>query len=215
MSMAVIEDVEAERAYWDASASGDARWELFSVPGIDGWEAGINACLAQIIPALTPAFRREGTILDLGCGIGRLTLPLAEAFPECSFVGVDISPRMVAAARAEAKERRVRNARFMVGNGRTLPRTLPRLSGAFSVLTFQHLPSEAQEGYIRAIAGKLEPGGVVRLQFVTSEVDHFLSHGVRATTVEGWCRDAGLAVPMVDFGNVDESWAWITARKPA
>jgi len=207
----MIEDVEAERAYWDASVAEDTRGELFSVPSIDGWEVGIDACLAQILPALTPALRKEGTILDLGCGIGRLTLPLAEAFPECSFVGVDISPRMVAEARAEAKKRGVRNARFMLGNGRTLPRTLPRLWGAFSVLTLQHLPAEAQEGYIRAVAGKLEPGGVARLQFVTSEVDHFLSHGVSPDAVREWCVVAGLSVESVELGAVDESWGWITA----
>lgn len=209
----MIEGVEAERAYWDASAAGDTRWELFSVPGIDGWEAGIEACLAQVIPALTPALRKEGTILDLGCGIGRLTLPLAEAFPECSFVGVDIAPRMIALARAGAKERRVRNVRFITGDGRTLPKMLPRLHGAFSVLTLQHLPAEAQEGYIRAIAGKLEPGGVIRLQFVTSEVDHFLSHGVSPDTAWRWCEVAGLTVESVELEAVDESWGWITAVK--
>jgi len=210
----MTEDVEAERAYWDASAVGNGRGELFSVPGIDGWEAGIDACLAQIVPALTPALRKGGRILDLGCGPGRLTFPLAERFPDATIIGVDLSPKMIHTARNVAEEMGVPNTRFMIGNGRTLPRTLARLAGAFSVLTLQHLPAEAQEGYVRSIAAKLEPDGVVRLQFVMSEVDHFLSHGVRVTAVEGWCRDAGLAVTMVDFGNVDESWAWVTAGKP-
>jgi trans-aconitate methyltransferase len=206
----MIEDVEAERAYWDA---GTACRELFSIPGIEGWQAGVDICLAQIVPAIAPALQGSGTVLDLGCGTGRLTLPLAERFPETGFVGLDLAPKMVHTARQIAKDLGRRNARFMWGDGRTLPRTLPRLAGAFSVLTLQHIPAEAQEGYVRAIAGKLEPGGVIRLQFVTSEVDHFLSHGVSPDAVREWCEAAGLTVESVELGAVDESWGWITAVK--
>jgi SAM-dependent methyltransferase len=214
VSVAVIEDVEAEKAYWDASATGDARWELFSVPGIEGWQAGVDTCLAQIVSILTPVFRSGATVLDLGCGIGRLTLPLADRFPDVTFVGVDLSPKMVSAARISAKTHGLSNARFMTGDGRSLPKSLPRLAGAFSMLTYQHLPAEAQEGYIRAIAAKLDPGGALRLQFVTSEVDHFLSHGVSPDAVRDWCVVAGLTVEAVETGAVDESWGWLTARKP-
>lgn len=205
---------DAERAYWDAAAAGDGRSELFSVPGIDGWEPGVAACLGQIVPALEDALKPGSTILDLGCGIGRLTLPLATRYPDTAFVGLDISPRMVATARAGAKAQRLRNIRFLTGDGRSLPKTLPRLSGAFSVLTFQHIPPEAQEGYVRALSAKLDPGGTLCLQFVTTEVDHFLSHGVSPGTVAGWCDAAGLSVTAIDSGVVDESWAWLRARKP-
>lgn len=204
---------DAERAYWDVAATGDGRSELFSVPSIDGWEPGVAACLDQIIPALTDALTPGSTILDLGCGIGRLTLPLATAFPAVSFVGLDISPRMVALARNNVKARRLRNTRFLTGDGRSLPKTLPRLAGAFSVLTFQHVPPEAQEGYVKALSAKLEPGATLCLQFVTTEVDHFLSHGVSPGTVAGWCDAAGLSVTAIDAGVIDESWAWLRARK--
>lgn len=214
MSVALADDVEAERAYWDAAARGDGRWELFSVPGIDGWDAGVDACLSQIIPALTPVLRPGATILDLGCGIGRLTLPLAATFPAVSFVGLDLSPKMVTTARTSAKQHGQRNVRFLTGDGRTLPKTLPRLAGALSVLTFQHIPAEAQEGYVKALAAKLDPGGTLCLQFVVTEVDHFLSHGVDPNAVAGWCENAGLSVDAECFGVVDESWAWITAVKP-
>jgi SAM-dependent methyltransferase len=214
VSVALADEVEAERAYWDASARGDGRWELFSVPGIEGWEAGVEACLSQIVPALESALRPASTILDLGCGIGRLTLPLATRYSDTAFIGLDISPRMVALARNNVKARRLRNARFLTGDGRTLPKTLPRLSGAFSVLTFQHVPPEAQEGYVKALSAKLDPGAPLCLQFVTTEVDHFLSHGVSPETVAGWCDAAGLSVTAIDAGVIDESWAWLRARKP-
>lgn len=214
VSVVLADDVEAERAYWDAAARGDGRWELFSVPGIEGWDAGVDACLSQVVPALTPALRPGATILDLGCGIGRLTLPLAAAFPAVQFIGLDLSPKMVTTARTSARQHGQRNVRFLTSDGRTLPKTLPRLAGALSVLTFQHIPLEAQEGYVKALAAKLDPGGILRLQFVTSEVDHFLSHGVSPDAVRDWCVVAGLSVETLDLGAVDESWAWITASRP-
>jgi SAM-dependent methyltransferase len=214
VSTALVYGVEAERAYWDAAAAGDGRSELFSVPGIQGWEPGVTACIDQIVPALSDALKPGNTILDLGCGIGRLTLPLATRYPDTAFVGLDISPRMVTLARNNAKARRLRNARFLTSDGRTLPKTLPRLTGAFSVLTFQHVPPEAQEGYVKSLTAKLEPGGTLCLQFVTTEVDHFLSHGVSPGTVAAWCDAAGLAPEAIDAGVIDESWAWLRARKP-
>lgn len=214
MSVALAYGVEAERAYWDAAAAGDGRSELFSVPGIDGWEPGVAACVDQIAPALEDALAPGSTILDLGCGIGRLMLPLATRYPDTAFVGLDISSKMVTTARTSAKQHGQRNVRFLTGDGRTLPKTLPRLSGAFSVLTFQHVPLEAQEGYVKALSAKLEPGAPLCLQFVTTEVDHFLSHGVSPGTVAGWCDTAGLSVTAIDAGVIDESWAWLRARKP-
>ena len=40
--------------------------------------------------------------LDVGCGAGELSLRLAEERPDCRFVGVDISPDLIEAARARA-----------------------------------------------------------------------------------------------------------------
>jgi SAM-dependent methyltransferase len=42
---------------------------------------------------------RQATVLDLGCGQGRLALWLAERLPDASVVGVDVSPGAVARAR--------------------------------------------------------------------------------------------------------------------
>jgi len=54
-------------------------------------------------------------VLDIGCGFGDSTLQLAELVgPGGSALGVDISPRFVEAARNEAKELGITNARFEV-----------------------------------------------------------------------------------------------------
>ena len=43
------------------------------------------------------------SVLDFGCGTGtQLTWPLAEAFPQVSFLGVDLDPTTIAWARRQA-----------------------------------------------------------------------------------------------------------------
>jgi SAM-dependent methyltransferase len=59
---------------------------------------------------------REGDrVLDVGCGFGDTAQQLAELVgPTGSVLGVDVAPRFIEAARAEAREAGVENARFEV-----------------------------------------------------------------------------------------------------
>jgi cyclopropane fatty-acyl-phospholipid synthase-like methyltransferase len=207
-----LTDAERERAYWDATAASENVWgELWSIPGM-GWEEGIEACLAQIEPILHGC--SAGRVLELGCGIGRLLLPLAEHWSDMSFIGVDCSAALLTKARAATKSAGLGNVRYIAGDGRNLPRSLPaRFQAAYSVLTFQHVPPEAQSSYLSQIAAKLDAGGLLRLQFVQADIDHFLSHGIPPETMAQWCAEAGLTVVALDRGVIDESWAWITATK--
>ncbi len=53
-------------------------------------------------------------VLDFGCGVGILTLFLAQEFPAIQFVGVDRSEASLIVARQEAKRRGILNVRFEV-----------------------------------------------------------------------------------------------------
>jgi cyclopropane fatty-acyl-phospholipid synthase-like methyltransferase len=127
---------------------------------------------------------------------------------------VDCSPALLALARTATKSAGLGNVRYIAGDGRKLPRSLPaQFQAAFSVLTFQHMPPDAQRSYLSQITAKLDAGGLLRLQFVQADIDHFLSHGVAPDTMAAWCAEAGLTVIALDRGVIDESWAWITAAK--
>jgi len=57
------------------------------------------------------------TVCDVGCGRGRGILKLAEAFPACRFVGIDLYEPAIRAARARAEEAGVTDrVRFEVGD---------------------------------------------------------------------------------------------------
>lgn len=172
------------------------------------WEEGISADLAML-PA--PLFDPHGVTLDLGCGLGRLSVAYAVKH-DALVVGVDVSPSMI--VRAEARPAWVNDARvhYRLGDGRSLP-TLPSLAGAFSVLMFQHIPASAQASYVRQVAERLRPGARFTFQTVVGADDCFLSHQVKLFDPSIWCADAGLIVERSEEA-VWPQWLWTTARKP-
>lgn len=68
-----------------------------------------------VIDRLVNAFAltRHDVVLDIGCGTGQLTLPLAERVRAA--VGMDPEPDMLARARDAARDRRVGNAGWLLG----------------------------------------------------------------------------------------------------
>jgi SAM-dependent methyltransferase len=85
-----------------------------------------------VVDALVGAFGLDRTdvAVDLGCGTGQLTLPLAERLR--AVVGVDPEPDMLRLAAAAARERGVRTASWMMGFDSDLP-TLAALLGPGAV----------------------------------------------------------------------------------
>ncbi|MEE8176947.1 MAG: class I SAM-dependent methyltransferase, partial [Acidobacteriota bacterium] len=101
-------------------------------------------------------------VVEIGCGLGRITRPFAENFLEVH--GVDVSAEMI--ERAGARLRDCPNASFHVSSGMDLS-CLPdkHFDLAFSYLVFQHIPSRAViQNYIRETARVLKPGGAFKFQ---------------------------------------------------
>jgi SAM-dependent methyltransferase len=71
---------------------------------------------------------KDGLILDLACGIGRISIPLAEN--GYNVVGIDISPSYIQRANEYAKEDGVSdNTRFVIGDMRKVASELSDISG--------------------------------------------------------------------------------------
>ena len=68
-----------------------------------------------VLDALAGAFGLTGqdVVVDLGCGTGQLTLPMAARVR--AVVGVDPEPDMLQRARRAARERDTRNVSWMIG----------------------------------------------------------------------------------------------------
>src|SRR5882757_11431156 len=73
---------------------------------------------------LVQRFHLDGTgrLLDLGCGTGQLTLPLAAHVAEA--VGMDPESEMLTEAIRQSREQAIANVNWIQGNSADLPRDL-------------------------------------------------------------------------------------------
>ncbi|HEU4675471.1 MAG TPA: class I SAM-dependent methyltransferase [Motilibacteraceae bacterium] len=134
------------RDYWDAQAG-----TFDDEPDHGLLDPGVRAAWsALLLPLVPPASR----VADLGAGTGSLSVLLAEAGHRVT--GLDLAPRMVAAARAKAAAAQVA-ATFAVGDAGVPP--LPEVS--VDVVLVRHVlwalpdPDDAVRRWVRLLA----PGG--------------------------------------------------------
>ncbi len=121
-----------------------------------------------IIPELERRFpNRDTTLLDLGCGQGRLTLPLARWCEENggTVTGIDLTPSAVAKAQQYAGEQRLRNVVFVNQDAIEFVRAATDRSAdavVFTEVTF-FMPSYRE--VLKELGRVLKPGGVAFIAF--------------------------------------------------
>lgn len=86
------------------------------------WGGPTSALQLHHLKELSVMVRRGDTIVDLACGPGPLLLELAELYPDCRFIGVDLSDLMLASLNEKAKFRNLKNIRTLLADIRTLRR---------------------------------------------------------------------------------------------
>ncbi|MDX1649234.1 MAG: class I SAM-dependent methyltransferase, partial [Myxococcota bacterium] len=107
------------------------------------------------------------TALDVGCGTGRFTELVREAFPRARIVGLDPAPGML--GRARAKGARAASA-LVRARGEALPVASDRVDLAVISMAYHHL--EQPDAALAELARVLRPGGRVYLRTPTLETLH-------------------------------------------
>lgn len=64
----------------------------------DGFHTLVTRRLLPALPGLEDKLRAGASVLDMGCGAAGLLIKMAQAFPECTCVGVDVDAHGVAMA---------------------------------------------------------------------------------------------------------------------
>jgi SAM-dependent methyltransferase len=164
-------------------------------PGAE-WNEGEFAVVGErFVERITDRFEDHGsfplsqsTVLEIGCGVGRFSRPLAERFK--SVVGYDISAEMVEQARARCDG--LENVRFEVNDGTSLG-DQPDASVEYCVCAgvFQHITHiDIIAGYIHEALRVLAPGGVFLFQFEANRIAATGEKQVGARITAGILDDA-------------------------
>jgi SAM-dependent methyltransferase len=121
----------------------------------------VDGLMTALRDQLGPSFAPT-RVLDFGCGVGRLTIPLSVRCAEA--IGVDISDGMLAEAARNAEEQHRNNVSWVKGDA-----ALSRVTGSFdlihSFIVFQHIAQEQGLIILRRLISLLREGGAGSLQF--------------------------------------------------
>ena len=150
------------RRYWDRRAREDAYYFVdnrltYGDPDMDRfWREG-EVDLDKLLTAAGKRVDEGDTIVDIGCGVGRLSRPLAMRAGEVW--GLDVSEEMLHLAREHNSE--LSNINWLLGDGQSLA-GIPDASvdGIVSLVVFQHIPDpELVMSYVSDMGRILKPEG--------------------------------------------------------
>jgi len=111
-------------------------------------------------------FSTSRSVVDLGCGIGLITLALAQLLPDTRFLGIDLSARRVQTAALAAGRLGVGNVTFLQSDLRSLD-VGPGFDGALILDVLHHLPVRASGQLLAVLNQGMVHGAVV----VVKEID--------------------------------------------
>lgn len=168
-----------------------------------------------------------GTVLEIGCGVGRMLRPLAQRFALVQ--GVDVSAEMI--SRAQTRLADLGNVNVSLTDGTSLrPIKSNSVDIAISYLVFQHIPDASTvEANIADTFRVLRPGGVFKFQVAgradTAEAefaersrpkDTWTGVNFSDTEIRQLCARVGFTVRSTLSYQPPDSciFLWVIAQKP-
>jgi SAM-dependent methyltransferase len=161
--------------FWDARAREDAFFFVDNDQSYRGtdlerfWAEGERA-LDHVLGLLDVAIGENDTVVDIGCGVGRLTRVLAARARAVH--AIDVSAEMLSQARE--LNAHLSNVTWHHGDGTTLQPIPDGVADAVvSHVVFQHIPDpQVTYGYIREMGRVLRVGGVGGLPWAVFQVSN-------------------------------------------
>ncbi len=225
MTMKLNEQAGAMKRDWDDRARENAKWYINTVrrdQSDDEFDAtGLPE--VQNFVLSDPVLKQRGDfksqrLLEIGCGIGRMTRHLARHFAEVH--GTDVSSEMI----SQAHERlgHLENVHFHETSGVDFA-ALPSdyFDTIFSVYVFQHVPTvDVIHANIRDALRVLKPGGLFKFQtcsitaeeYARMEKDTWTGASFTEEDIRRAARDNGAR--LVSFLGLGTQYCWTILRKP-
>jgi SAM-dependent methyltransferase len=158
-----------ERAREDACYFVDSRLDYRNPDAHRFWRGG-EEVVDAILGAVGVSIHPTDVVVDIGCGLGRLSRALAARAGRV--LAVDVSSEMI--ERARELNAHLGNVEWLVGDGESLAGIEDASADAVvSHVVFQHIPDPAITlGYVREMGRVLRPGGWAAFQVSTDPDVH-------------------------------------------
>jgi SAM-dependent methyltransferase len=223
MNTNVPKELRTERARWDhlardpyyAVINDEANRDERLTDGTkrsfaESGERDVAETLDDIRRWIRPDFRPARAV-DFGCGVGRLTMPLARACEEV--IGIDISDAMLVEARRNCAEAGITNATFVASDEyfARSPESDAPLDFIHAFIVFQHIPPRAGMWLADALIQRLGPGGVGALHFtyarrasrVRRAINRLRRHVPGVNLLANLAQHRPLTEPLIPMNNYD------------
>lgn len=199
--------------FWDQRAEEDAFFFVdnrmaYRDPDQERFWTDGEKDLDRLLGALGASVDPTDDVVEIGCGVGRLTRVLA--MRGASVRALDVSERMLELAKQYNQA--LGNVEWILGDGSTLSGISSESADAcVSHVVFQHIPDpEITLSYVREIGRVLKPGGWAAFQVSNNPRVH------RGATKLGRAKRAALsAVGRAPRGQNDPNWRGSMIEIPA
>lgn len=187
---------ELMKTDWDERARIDEKFAICAVLNQkeeEFWKSGKDDC-NYILGIGTKRYElilngknpKKMRVLEIGCGVGRILIPMVKIFGEA--IGVDVSTEMVNSGKKHIEQ--ISNCKIFETNGTDLSLfSSDYFDFCYSYIVFQHITEkEIVKNYIKEISRILKKGSIFRFQ-VRGDIDtkpHEITtwDGVRFTSEE-------------------------------
>lgn len=162
-----------------------------------------------VLPEIEQRFPdRRANVLDVGCGQGRIALPLAAWFTQGRVIGVDLIPGVIERAAHHAEERGLTNVEFVCADALEFLRSIPDSSVDMALMTEVTFFMPKYREVIRDIARVLKPESLFFASFRSQYFDLLQSVRSRDWQSARLVRDAREG----HWGGGNTWFSWHTAQ---